>query len=525
MAKDSDTASGRMRWPSVLLFPSTANIVFVSTVSVLIFSLGNALLSDGDTGYHIRTGELIAQTWRIPYDDPYSYHYPPLKWTAHEWLSELVMATIVRGFGLTGVVVFFAFILATAQWLLYRVLRSKSDNTLLCIFVTLLASATSSTHWLARPHAFSLLFTVVWCHCLDRFQSGNERALNLLPVLMLLWVNLHGGYFIGLLLVVIYLTGNFFYSLTEAPDVSQKSVRNVKGLSLLLFVCVCVCMVNPYGPKILWFPIHITSDRFVMDRVTEFLSPNFHDALPFKYMLLALIGALALSRSALNLIDCSLIVLLSYMSLYSVRHVSLFAIILAPVLLKTASGIFDRMPKPILEFYRMRNRNLNAIDGEVNGYVWPVSIAALIMALAASGSIMYQFDEKVFPVAAVEFLKREPITGNMFNNDEFGDYIIFTAWPAYRVYIDGRSDMYGEKYGGDYLKIADVQPGWKEILKKYGVSWVIFNTQSPLTAALHDQIDWQAIYSDSVATIFVKNAPEHALLLAKYPAVNLVIKQ
>ena len=138
---------------------------------------------------------------------------------------------------------------------------------------------------------------------------------------------------------------------------------------------------------------------------------------------------------------------------------------------------------------------------------------------------MYQFDEKVFPVAAVEFLKREPIIGNMFNNDEFGDYIIFTAWPAYRVYIDGRSDMYGEKYGGDYLKIADVQPGWKEILKKYGVSWVIFNTQSPLTAALHDQIDWQAIYSDPVATIFVKNDTEHASLLAKYPAVNLAIKQ
>ena len=162
------------------------------------------------------------------------------------------------------------------------------------------------------------------------------------------------------------------------------------------------------------------------------------------------------------------------------------------------------MPKPILEFYRMRNRNLKAIDAEVNGYAWPVSVAALIVALAASGSITYQFDEKVFPVAAVEFMKREPITGNMFNNDEFGDYIIFTAWPAYRVYIDGRSDMYGEKYGGDYLKIADVQPGWKEILKKYGVSWVIFNTQSPLIAALHDQIDWQAIYSDPVATIFVK---------------------
>jgi len=525
MAKDSDIALGRTRRISVFLFPSIANIVFASVLCVLIFRVGNALLSDGDTGYHIRTGDLIAQTWRIPYDDPYSYHYPPLKWTAHEWLSELVMAAIVRGFGLTGVVVFFAFILATAHWLLYRILRSKSDDALLCIFLTLLACATSSTHWLARPHAFSLLFTVAWCHCLDRFQSGNERALNLLPVLMLFWVNLHGGYFIGLLLVMIYLVGNFFYSLTEPPQVSQKSVQNMKALSLLLFVCLCVCMINPYGPKILSFPIRITSDRFVMDRVTEFVSPNFHDALPFKYMLLTLVGALALSRSALNLIDCSLVVLLSYMSLYSVRHVSLFAIILAPVLLKTASGIVDRMPKSILEFYRTRNRNLKAIDAEVNGYVWPVTVTVLILALVASGSIAYRFDEKIFPVAAVEFLKREPIAGNMFNNDEFGDYIIFTAWPAYRVYIDGRTDMYGEKYGGDYLKIANVQPGWKEILKKYGVSWVIFDTQSPLTAALHDQVDWQPIYSDPVATIFVKNDAEHASLLAKYPVVNLAVKQ
>jgi len=525
MAKDSDTALGRRRWIAALLFPSIANIVFVSVFCVLIFSVGNALLSDGDTGYHIRTGELIGQTWRIPYDDPYSYHYPPLKWTAHEWLSELIMAIVSRGLGLTGVVVFFAFILATTHWLLYRFLRSKSDDALLCIFVTLLASATSSTHWLARPHAFSLLFTVAWCHCLDRFQSGNERALNLLPVLMLFWVNLHGGYFIGLILVLIYLGGNALYSFTEPPHVSQKSLQKVKALSLLLLVCVCVCMANPYGPKILWFPIHITSDRFVMDRVTEFLSPNFHDALPFKYMLLALIGALALSRSALNLIDCSLVVLLSYMSLYSVRHVSLFAIILAPVLVKTGSGIVDRIPKPIFEFYRTRNKNLRAIDAGVNGYVWPLSVIALIVGLIASGRITYRFDEKVFPVAAVEFMKREPIAGNMFNNDEFGDYIIFAAWPAYRVYIDGRSDMYGEKYGGDYLKIANVQQGWKEILKKYGISWIIFDTQSPLIAALHDQIDWQAIYSDPVATIFVQNDAEHASLLAKYPAANLAVKQ
>ena len=122
--------------------------------------------------------------------------------------------------------------------------------------------------------------------------------------------------------------------------------------------------------------------------------------------------------------------------------------------------------------------------------------------------------------AAVDFLKREPITGNMFNDDEFGDYMIFTAWPQYRVFMDGRSDMYGKKIGNDYLRVANVQPDWKEILQKYSISWVVFGTDSALTAALQDQSDWRAVYSDRVATIFVKRDAPHAALLDKYSAVR-----
>ena len=83
--------------------------------------------------------------------------------------------------------------------------------------------------------------------------------------------------------------------------------------------------------------------------------------------------------------------------------------------------------------------------------------------------------------------------------------------------MDGRSDMYGETFGRDYLRIANVAPGWKETLKKYDVRWVIFNTDSALVAALKDQPDWQSVYSDPVATILVKSEPKSLELLAKYP--------
>ena len=518
---DGRIASSKTKAISAILLPSIGNMVFVAVLFVLVFNSGQGLLGDGDTGYHIRTGEIILQTWDVPKQDIYSLHVPPLKWTAHEWLAEVIMAMIFRFVGLTGIVVFFAFLFAMTHWLLYQTLRSKSQDILLCTCITMLATATSSTHWLARPHSFSLLLAVIWCHCLDRFQYNNDRTLMYLPLLMLFWVNLHGGYFIGLVLLAIYLIGNVVYSISGRPDQVQRYRVKAKTLFLVLIATVVICAINPYGFEILWFPIRVTSDRFVMDRVTEFMSPNFHDVLPFKYMLLAAIGLLALSRSPLNLIEVALITLLSYMALYSGRHVSLFAIVAAPLLLRTAVSIIDRMPQPFLRYYRNRNLNLNAIDTSLQGYFWPVIAVLFVSGLILTGTLKYHFDDKKFPVAAVEFLKKETVTGNMFNNDEFGDYMIFAAWPTYRVFMDGRSDMYGEKLGSAYLTIANVQPGWREILGKYDISWIIFDTYSALTAALRDQRDWQPIYSDRVATIFVKKDAAHEPLLARYPAITL----
>jgi hypothetical protein len=135
-------------------------------------------------------------------------------------------------------------------------------------------------------------------------------------------------------------------------------------------------------------------------------------------------------------------------------------------------------------------------------------------------SLHFEFNEKSFPLAAVSFLQRENIAGNMFNSDEFGDYIIFAAWPQYRVFMDGRSDMYGEKLGIAYFKVANAQPGWKEVLKDYRIDWVIFDTNSALTAALRERTDWQQIYTDKLATVFVRKGAANDRLLARFPALS-----
>ena len=495
------------------LLPSVGNIVFVSIFWLLVFVSTSGLLADGDTGYHIKTGEIILRNWIVPSRDLYSFHSPPLPWTAHEWLSEVIMGTVFDWWGLTGIVVFFAFLLAFAHWLLYKHLKSKSDDFVLCVLVTLLATTTSSIHWLARPHVFSLLLIVIWAYSLDQFQSfGRKAFLFYLPLMMLFWVNLHAGFIMGLALVGIYLTRNAINTFTPNVELSQLSRCNVNALALTFAACLAVCLINPFGLDILLFPIRLTSNRFLMDNVIEFASPNFHQPLAFKYMFLMMIAGFALSRSALGFIDISLVMLLSYMSLYSARYIALFAVILAPVLLKVTGTIIDRLPESISIWYRTRNSNMMAIDQKLRGFVWPAMSVVFVLGLVMTGVLSYRFDEKKFPVKAVEFLKRQKIQGNLFNDDEFGDYMIFAAWPAYQVFTDGRSDMYGEKLGREYLRVANVQPGWKEILRKYDIRLIIFDTGSALTAALYEEKDWRSIYSDPVATIFIKENSKYASL-------------
>lgn len=503
------------------LLPSIGNIIFVAILLVLVFNTADSLLGDGDTGYHIKTGEVILTTGKVPQADIYSFITPALKWTAHEWLSEVIMASVYQLSGLTGVVVFFSALLAMTHWLLYVTLRTRSDDILLCTVVTLLATVTASSHWLARPHLFSMILTLVWYHLLERFQYDGKPTLIYLPALMLLWVNLHGGFMFGIVLLAIYLLGNLIYSFSDKPMRALCHWTKVKALGPTTLLTIVAGIVNPFGGEIFWFPFRVTTDRFIMDSVVEFMSPNFHQPLPFKYMFIAVIVALALARTRLNLIESSLLALVSYMALYSVRYVSVFAIIVAPILLRLSRDHSISLPRKISDFYHARQKLFADLDGQLVGRLWPVIGMSAVLALPIWGVFRVSFSDKVFPVAAVEFLKREQLPGNMFNNDEFGDYLIFSAWPQYRVFTDGRSDMYREKHGIPYLKVAGLQPGWKEILNRYDVSWVFFQTKTALSAALMDQSDWHPIYSDQVATIFVRKTAAYRHLITKFPSVTV----
>jgi hypothetical protein len=413
--------------------------------------------------------------------------------------------------------------MSLVYYLLFRTNYTSNNNIFLTIIVILLVMISSKLHWLARPHIFSQILIVVWYYILNAYHYRNKNYLYALPLLMVLWVNLHGGFVTGFILLVVYLIGNVIQSFSSETEKKSLSRKKTVTLASVTALCLLAALINPYGYQILLFPFNLVSSRFLMDHINEFLSPNFHEFEPFKYLLFLMISLIAVSREKLDAIELLLILILTNMALYSVRHIPLFAIIALPIILRRGDALLHEKKGAFTDFVKKRSDVIASVDKTAAGYVWPVIGVLIVIFFAANGKLAYTFDARKKPVAAVEFLKREPIQGNMFNDDEFGDYIIYAAWPDYRVFFDGRSDMYGEERLKEYFKVVTLETGWETVLEKYNINWIIYNSKSILSRVLIKDKEWRLIYSDKVATIFVRDRPEYQYLIEKYQNVKPLI--
>jgi hypothetical protein len=413
-----------------------------------------------------------------------------------------------------------AVVIALVFYLLMGFLKEKGIDIILAAFLTGFAALISSIHWLARPHLFSLLLVLIFYRVIDDYESEKGNRLYLLPPLMLLWVNLHGGFMAGLMLLGVYIAGNSL-SLLSGGSSSGGAGRKIKALAITFVLCIIASAINPLGFGILLYPFELAQEKLIMDRISEWQSPNFHYFMTFGYMLLLLVVVVGISALRLTAIEALLVVLFMYMSLYSVRHVPLFALIASPIIGRRMEDIVQsRRGNMYLNRFLVLSENISRTDSSTRGHLWPIVAVMSVIVLAMTGSISYGFSEEKFPVRAVEFMKQEKISGNMFNNDEFGDYIIYAAWPEYKVFFDGRSDMYGEERLREYYDIVWLRPEMEEALDKYNITWVIYNAESPLSAYLTERDDWHLIYADEVAKIFVQDTAENSGLIERHRRIG-----
>src|SRR5438128_6653248 len=243
-------------------------------------ALAPRLLGDAGIGWHIRNGEQMLRSHAITRVDSFSFTMSGRPWYAWEWLYDLVIAGVHERLGLNGVVLFTALAIAATFALTLRLALRRSAVLPVTVILMVLSVGASTIHFFARPHVLSWLVAAVWFHLLDsqEISSSHEtgRRVLWLPVLMLLWVNLHGGFLLGFILLGLYLMdGLIRYS--RSPEGQKDAIRkHLKQLSAVTLLSLLASLINPYGYKLHLHVYQYLSNPWLMNHIDEFLSPNFH---------------------------------------------------------------------------------------------------------------------------------------------------------------------------------------------------------------------------------------------------------
>jgi hypothetical protein len=506
--------------PIVHLLPSLTDVAFLMPLLFMFTKLdgARALLGDGDTGWHIRTGEWILANHRVPRTDLFSFTKPGQPWFAWEWLTDVIFGWLHQHWGLAGVVALGMLILCLTSALLFRLIRRRCSNPFIAIGFTYLAVASSSIHWHARPHLFTLLFVVIFLHILDRVRDGRTRLLFLLPVLTVPWTNLHGGFFVGIVLLGLYAAGEVLTWFLEPDQVAGRAAL-VRALRYATAAagCAVASLANPYTYHLHVFIAQYLGSPF-LNNISEFMSPNFRSAgtLNFEILLLASMALVGWSLARRRYADALIVAAWAHLALFSARNIPLFAFVAAAAAARSLQEVLDTLSrgpiagraKRILNSFDLAARDIGEVDASWRVHaVSALVLVLLVMAISnrpAAQKLQASFDPERFPVHVVPVLERMG-TGKLFTTDQWGDYLIYRLYPNMRVYIDGRSDFYGNDFVNDYGKVLTADWSWTGILDRQGVTAVLLRADEGFAGVLKASPAWKVVYDDHKAILFRKS--------------------
>jgi hypothetical protein len=503
------------------VLPSVADLIFIVLVCSFCFtSLSSRLLNDAGTGWHIRTGQLILSTHHIPTTDPYSSIMAGKPWIAWEWLYDVLVGALNSGLGLNGVVWFTALVIAAVFSWTFHLIIARGSTLFLGIILILLAISASMIHILARPHVVTWFFAVMWYSVLDSLErepltiklGPSSRRLWLLPISMILWVNLHGGFLLGFVFCLIFWVSALWTWSTSHGTGLNDSLKKIavakrlRSLSWVTLLSIAASFLNPYGWALHYHVFSYLTNRFLMDHVEEFQSPNFHLIAQRCFLLLLILAfaTVAVRRRSLKVSELLLLLFAIYSGLYASRNIPVSAIlvvlIVGPLLLP--------LGRPTQFTERMR-----LVNSRLRGHVWPLVAVIFVFIVDLNGGRLAgklladaHFDPNRMPVAAVDNLAKLGMSQPVLTPDYWGGYLIYRLYPQTQVVIDDRHDLYGEQVLAPYLKMIHAQPGWDNFLRIHNVSCAVIPRNSALSTVLSQTPQWKPIHSDDVAITFQRTA-------------------
>ena len=453
---------------------------------------------DPDLWWHIRTGDLILRSHHWPTTDPYSYTVAGQPWVACEWLGDVLIALVFRTGGLQGLDLLLLALGGAIMVALYACGTVRSGNSKAGLASAAMLFVLANASFSLRPQMLGYLFLILTLMALERFRQGKARALYFLPFLFLAWVNTHGSFVIGIGVIAVYLfSGLFGLRVGSIVALRWTGAERIR-LELIWLLCVCALLITPYGVQLALYPFHVASSLPIgVANVSEWQSMPFNLAggRIFLVLVLGFFVAQMAKPFTVRLEELLLLIGGITMACLHMRFLLVFVPFFAPLL---AVALARWVPP----YNAAKDRYA------LNAALMMVLLVGIVHYFPSRNDMEQRVAED-FPVNAVNYLHENKIPRPLFNNYNFGGYLVYANE---KVFVDGRADPF-ERGGAlaDYFYISQLKPGALRVLQNYGVRSCLLAPDDPLATMLATRPEWERIYTDKLAVLFVKREEEPAM--------------
>lgn len=461
----------------------------------IIASPENHLFLDPDTYLHLASGNWILTHQAVPRVDIFSFNTLGQTWVDHEWLSQILMSLAFYVNGFAGVQILVGGFVAMTFGYQLRFLLARVPPMYALLFCAL-SFVSVMGHLIARPHIFSWPILVIWFASLFKAIEKHDLPPYKLAPLMILWANLHGSFILGLVCIPIFA----FEALLQSDAHARKRVLMHWLLFAIASLLFSVC--TPYTWRGLLFAKGLMGTEH-LSKILEWMPPSGIDFIPLVLWGLLILGMAYFGFLRLTIARFILLLGIFYESLLHVRYISILGLI-TPLIIALPFGL------AYAERFQSRGKSLKldsmfekmSIPNTRKSFVIIITIAFAIALWILSVRPNLPF-VTITPKAAVDVAMELPVKGRVLNFYNFGGYLIYRNIP---VFIDGRADVYGDQYMGQYFEMTQTENLEKleGMLHQSEITWTLFPPNESIVKRLDQSKYWQRSYTDDGAVIHTK---------------------
>lgn len=464
-------------------------LLFTAFITAAVYSFRR--MSDTDLWAHLKCGEYFWRNGAILKTYLFNCSWPGFPYVNHEWLFQAVIYGIQAASGEPGLIALQVLLVILSFFILYRILRLITDNLGLISIILVLGIMASSHRFSLRPQHFSYVFLLYFLFSLHQYQRGVRLYAWFMPLVMMLWVNMHAECLWGIMVPAFFIAGEYFKSMMKkcGSDVPLKPIVIIYGL------IVAASLINPFTYKTVIWPLLVMKEQFA--GVEEILPPLGLKYLFFWVYLFVFIASTTVNLKRVDLTWLILSLVFAAIALTANRGIPHFVFLSAPVIVANLDGLFTRFSTSFSPHATWRPGLNLALT---------LMILALLVSIVTSPRYFRGYDKVFYPEDALAFLNAQGVQGNVISEHLWGGFIIWNAYPRLKPYIDGR--FFHKKFYDEFFPLLAGNAGWEEVLAPYDISIALLKYSENDNGRLNDRLflspHWRLVYWDDGSLLYLK---------------------